>query len=92
MTVCLFYPGRESFDENYLANSVSNYCLSEIGDIAGVAEATIRFSYKLLLPKAAELFPPDFKFHTPVESLPPAWEPAKTSSKPEPCPIDWIWH
>lgn len=32
----------------------------EIGDIAGVAEVTIRQSYKLMAPRAADLFPPDF--------------------------------
>ena len=42
----------------------------EIGDIAGVADVTIRQSYKLMLPRAAELFPPDFNFHTPIEDLP----------------------
>eukprot|EP00795_Rhopilema_esculentum_P010961 gene10961-19797_t len=58
----------------YLASQASEdkRTQKDIGDIAGVAEVTIRQSYKLLLPKAAELFPPDFKFHTPVESLPPA--------------------
>jgi transcription initiation factor TFIIB len=33
----------------------------EIGDIAGVADVTIRQSYELMYPRAAELFPPDFK-------------------------------
>ncbi|XP_013776044.1 transcription initiation factor IIB-like [Limulus polyphemus] len=42
----------------------------EIGDIAGVADVTIRQSYKLMYPKAAELFPEDFKFHTPIDQLP----------------------
>lgn len=42
----------------------------EIGEIAGVAEDTIRLTYKLLLPKAAELFPDDFRFDTPIEQLP----------------------
>ncbi|XP_076342105.1 transcription initiation factor IIB-like isoform X1 [Tachypleus tridentatus] len=42
----------------------------EIGDIAGVADVTIRQSYKLMYPKAAELFPEDFRFHTPIEQLP----------------------
>ena len=32
----------------------------EIADIAGVADVTIRQSYKLMLPRAAELFPPNF--------------------------------
>jgi len=44
----------------------------EIGDIAGVADVTIRQSYKLMHPKAAELFPTDFKFHTPIDNLPSA--------------------
>ncbi|XP_015791881.1 transcription initiation factor IIB [Tetranychus urticae] len=32
----------------------------EIGDIAGVAEVTIRQSYRLMAPRAADLFPADF--------------------------------
>ncbi|KAF7993641.1 hypothetical protein HCN44_010236 [Aphidius gifuensis] len=43
----------------------------EIGDIAGVADVTIRQSYKLMFPHAVKLFPEDFKFVTPVEQLPP---------------------
>ena len=43
----------------------------EIADIAGVADVTIRQSYKLMLPRAAELFPEGFKFATPIEELPP---------------------
>ncbi|MCL4121590.1 UNVERIFIED_CONTAM: hypothetical protein GTU68_055939, partial [Idotea baltica] len=42
----------------------------EIGDIAGVADVTIRQSYKLMYPRAKELFPDDFEFATPVELLP----------------------
>jgi len=42
----------------------------EIADIAGVADVTIRQSYKLMLPTAGELFPTDFKFTTPIENLP----------------------
>lgn len=42
----------------------------EIGDIAGVADVTIRQSYKLMYPEAAKLFPEDFKFTTPIEQLP----------------------
>ncbi|GAB6031520.1 hypothetical protein CHUAL_009289 [Chamberlinius hualienensis] len=42
----------------------------EIGDIAGVADVTIRQSYKLMYPRAADLFPEDFKFDTPIELLP----------------------
>lgn len=42
----------------------------EIGDIAGVAEVTIRQSYKLMYPKAHSLFPEDFKIVTPIDQLP----------------------
>jgi len=42
----------------------------DIGDIAGVAEVTIKQSYKLMYPKAYELFPNDFRFATPIEQLP----------------------
>jgi transcription initiation factor TFIIB len=36
----------------------------EIGDIAGVADVTVRESYKLMYPHAAKLFPEDFRFTT----------------------------
>jgi len=57
----------------YLASQASEdkRTQKDIGDIAGVAEVTIRQSYRLLLPKAAQLFPSDFQFHTPIENLPP---------------------
>jgi len=42
----------------------------DIAEIAGVADVTIRQSYKLMLPRAKDLFPADFKFTTPIESLP----------------------
>lgn len=42
----------------------------EIGDIAGVADVTIRQSYKLMYPHASKLFPEDFKFATPIDQLP----------------------
>ena len=42
----------------------------EIADIAGVADVTIRQSYKLMLPRAGQLFPLDFRFITPIELLP----------------------
>jgi len=58
----------------YLASQASTdkKTAKEIGEIAGVAEVTIRQTYKLLLPRAAELFPGDFKFETPIESLSPS--------------------
>lgn len=57
----------------YMASqaSVDKKTPKEIGDIAGVAEVTIRQSYKSLLPKAISLFPQDFKFNTSIDSLPP---------------------
>ncbi|CAG5119626.1 unnamed protein product [Candidula unifasciata] len=56
----------------YMASQASDdkKTAKEIGDIAGVAEVTIRQSYKSMLPKALELFPQDFKFSTSVENLP----------------------
>jgi len=42
----------------------------DIGDIAGVADVTIRQSYRNLVARAKDLFPPDFVFHTPIDSLP----------------------
>lgn len=42
----------------------------EIGDIAGVADVTIRHSYKLMYPHAAALFPSEFTFTTPIDQLP----------------------
>ena len=48
--------------------------LVEIGDIAGVADVTIRQSYRLMYIKADELFPTDFKFHTTIDKLPTSWE------------------
>jgi transcription initiation factor TFIIB len=42
----------------------------EIGDIAGVAESTIKQTYRHLAPKADKLFPEDFKPVIPYELLP----------------------
>lgn len=42
----------------------------EIGEIAGVAEVTVKQTYKLMLPRAAEIFPADFKFDTSIDQLP----------------------
>ncbi|XP_074654185.1 transcription initiation factor IIB-like [Tubulanus polymorphus] len=56
----------------YMASQASQDKKSQkdIGDIAGVAEVTIRQSYKLMYPQAHRLFPEDFKFFTPIEQLP----------------------
>lgn len=56
----------------YMASQASEEKRSqkEISEIAGVAEVTIRQAYKLMHPKASQLFPPDFKFHIPISELP----------------------
>ncbi|CAD6996987.1 transcription initiation factor IIB [Ceratitis capitata] len=56
----------------YMASQASEHKRSqkEIGDIAGVADVTIRQSYKLMYPHALKLFPEDFKFTTPIDQLP----------------------
>ncbi|CAL2044165.1 unnamed protein product [Caenorhabditis brenneri] len=56
----------------YMASQASSEKRSakEIGDVAGAAEITVRQTYKLLYPKAAELFPEDFRFVTPIDALP----------------------
>jgi transcription initiation factor TFIIB len=56
----------------YMASQASSEKRSakEIGEIAGAAEQTVRQTYKLLLPRAKELFPQDFKFDTPIDQLP----------------------
>lgn len=56
----------------YMASQASSdkRIQKEIADIAGVADVTIRQSYKLMLPRAEELFPEGFKFHTPIDQLP----------------------
>ncbi|KAL2749543.1 transcription initiation factor IIB [Vespula maculifrons] len=56
----------------YMASQASEDKRSqkEIGDIAGVADVTIRQSYKLMYPHASKLFPEDFKFATPIDQLP----------------------
>ncbi|XP_023243860.1 transcription initiation factor IIB-like [Centruroides sculpturatus] len=58
----------------YMASQASEHkkTQKEIGDIAGVAAITIRQSYKLMYPRAADLFPGNFNFHTPIGQLPKA--------------------
>jgi len=56
----------------YLASQASadKKSQKDIGDIAGVAEVTIRQSYRSMIGRAAELFPANFVFDTPIERLP----------------------
>jgi len=42
----------------------------DIGEIAGVAEATIRQSYRLMFPRAVDLFPADFRHAQNIATLP----------------------
>jgi hypothetical protein len=44
--------------------------LLDIQAAAGVMENTIRQIYKIMLPKASELFPADFVFKCPPANLP----------------------
>jgi len=56
----------------YMASQASNDQKSqkEIGDIAGVAEVTIKQSYRLMYPRAHDLFPEDFNFAVTIDKLP----------------------
>ncbi|KAJ1349244.1 Transcription initiation factor IIB [Parelaphostrongylus tenuis] len=56
----------------YMASQASSEkrTAKEIGEIAGTAEVTVEQTYKLLYSQAAELFPEDFKFITPIDQLP----------------------
>lgn len=49
-------------------NSISTFV--EVGDVVGVADSTIRQSYRLLYPSRHKLFPTEFKFDTPLDELP----------------------
>ena len=57
-----------------LAHLVALMCWSywspEVGDVVGVADSTIRQSYRLLYPSKGLLFPQDFHFATSLEDLP----------------------
>lgn len=71
-------PGRSPISVTaaaiYMASQASEKKCTpkEIGDIAGVADVTIRQSYRLMYPQATKLFPEDFKFVTPIHQLPAA--------------------
>ena len=54
----------------FFAFSTSRRLLADIQVVAGVMENTIRVIYRLMLPRAAELFPADFNFKCPVANLP----------------------
>ena len=43
---------------------------SEISDIAGVSDKTIKEAFQDMYPKILDLFPPDFVFVTPVDEIP----------------------
>ena len=56
----------------YMASQASDdkRTKQEISNITGFTAFTIGKSYKQMRPRAAELFPPDFRFVTPIENLP----------------------
>jgi transcription initiation factor TFIIB len=56
----------------YMASQASDMkkTQKEVGDVVGVADSTIRQSYRLLYPQRDQLFPKDFAFSTPLDSLP----------------------
>lgn len=54
----------------FIDMQIETIFVSEIGDIAGVAEVTIKQSYRLMIPRAHELFPSDFVFSIPISMLP----------------------
>jgi len=58
----------------YMASQASNErkTAREIGEVAGLAEATIRQCYRQMLPKAKDLFPENFQFAVPIAQLPPS--------------------
>lgn len=56
----------------YMASQASD-CrknAKDIGEVTGVAEVTIRQSYKQMIPRAKDLFPESFKFTIPISQLP----------------------
>ncbi|XP_003386928.1 PREDICTED: transcription initiation factor IIB-like [Amphimedon queenslandica] len=56
----------------YMASQASDIkkTQKEVGDVVGVADSTIRQSYRLLYPSRHKLFPTDFSFDTPLDELP----------------------
>jgi transcription initiation factor TFIIB len=46
---------------SHASDSEKKLTKKEISDVAGVADVTIRQSYELMYPRAAELFPEGFK-------------------------------
>jgi hypothetical protein len=45
--------------------------VSEVAEVAGVSENTIKQFYRAILPRASELFPPDFKYDVPISEFAP---------------------
>jgi transcription initiation factor TFIIB len=52
------------------SESIHKRTQKQIAEFAGIDDVKIRQSYKLLLCKASELFPSDFKFDIPIGLLP----------------------
>lgn len=43
---------------------------TEVGEVVGVADSTIRQTYRLIFKDRDKLFPSDFQFTTPLDELP----------------------
>jgi transcription initiation factor TFIIB len=56
----------------YMASQASDTkkTQKEVGEVVGVADSTIRQTYRLLYKDRDKLFPPDFSFTTPLDDLP----------------------
>eukprot|EP00184_Porphyridium_aerugineum_P000722 CAMPEP_0184697168 /NCGR_PEP_ID=MMETSP0313-20130426/4215_1 /TAXON_ID=2792 /ORGANISM="Porphyridium aerugineum, Strain SAG 1380-2" /LENGTH=354 /DNA_ID=CAMNT_0027155931 /DNA_START=259 /DNA_END=1323 /DNA_ORIENTATION=+ len=65
MAACLFIVCRLGKKENRRTGE-------EIGAIAGVADVTVRVTYRMILPYLSSILPPDFMPDVPIESLSPA--------------------
>lgn len=55
---------KANFSTKFINNNFLNNLNAEIADVAGVAEVTIRATYKEIVTHAKKIFPPDFVFVT----------------------------
>merc|ERR1712241_178601 len=62
-------PGRSPISVAAAAIYMASQASDDKRSQKEIADVTIRQSYKLMLPRAAELFPSDFRFTTSIENL-----------------------
>lgn len=82
MAAAAIYMASQASDQKKTQKGLhTNYCyliiiiynfshITEVGDVVGVADSTIRQSYRLMYPHRAKLFPKDFKFVVAIDDLP----------------------